>query len=67
MARILRMLLHWWRLAIEPSGYERLLTSGGRWRVRYAYGASQPMHYDMACDYAKMFNGTVERAPTTKD
>lgn len=64
------LLLHYWRLLTEPSGKDRLRGFGPkRWRVRYKPceldpkgGLSEAMAYDVACDYAAIFNGTVERA-----
>lgn len=57
-------LLHCWRLIVEPSGRNCLfgVSMPRRWRVKYRDGYSQPMAYDVACDYAEIFNGTVERA-----
>ena len=59
----MRTLLHWWRLLTEPSGRGRLRGFGPkRWRVRYSDGnVSTGMGYDVACDYASMFGGSVER------
>lgn len=61
-------LLHCWRLLVEPSGHNCLfgVSMPRRWRVKYRDGYSQPMAYDVACDYAAMFNGTVERAEVRK-
>jgi hypothetical protein len=57
-------LLHWWRLLIEPSGEGKLFGVGmpSRWRVRYKDGVSRPMAYNTACNYARMFDGKVERS-----
>lgn len=58
--------LHKWRLLTEPSGRGCLFgwSMPQRWRVRYIDGMSQPMAYDVACDYAEMFGGSIERAPS---
>jgi hypothetical protein len=74
---MLKLLLHWWRLLTTESGAGRLfgISQPRGWRVRYAAeklsdgtyvpsGLSIPMAYDTACDYAKIFGGTVERANT---
>jgi hypothetical protein len=36
------------------------LITGGHWRVKYGEGAySQRMTYEICCDYAEMYDGTV--------
>lgn len=65
-------LLHWWRLLVEPSGHGRLMAmQPKRWQVVYPEaiefgmkmpgGVSIPMAYDVACDYAGLFGGTVRK------
>lgn len=70
MKSALTLLLHWWRLLVEPSGAGRLLAfQPHRWRVRYhpdpaigfPGGYSIPMAYDVASNYASHFGGVVER------
>lgn len=69
---MLKKITHYWRLLTEPSGHGRLQNSiKGRWQVRYPpdsnlpNGAvSHPLPYDVACDYASMWNGVVEKAGT---
>lgn len=64
-----KILIHRWRLLVEPSGKGRLQGFGPeRWRVRYAPctenpegGVSHALAYDVACDYAEMWGGTVVR------
>lgn len=55
--------LHWWRMLTEPSGAGRLHGFGPcGWTVQYDDGTiRQPCAYDVACDYADMFGGTVIR------
>jgi hypothetical protein len=56
----MRWLLHIYRLMTQPSGKNRLLGFGDRnWQVIYEDGKSIPMFYDVACDYAEMYNGKV--------
>ena len=72
---MLTALMHWWRLLTEPSGKGRLQIFGSRrWRVRYTPrlefpdGAfSAPLAYDVACDYAELWGGVVERVPPTAE
>lgn len=57
-----KSILHLWRLLVQPSGKDHNFIVSGRWRVRYNKKyVSIPMCYDVACDYAKMFNGKVEK------
>ena len=50
---------------VVPSSPERTSTMPKRWRVIYKDGPSIPMSYRMACDYARMFNGRIERVKKT--
>ena len=53
---------HWWYKLTEPTGHGRLFAMGPkRFVVQYREGRSIPMAYDVACDYAEMFDGTVHR------
>ena len=60
---LMNWFIHFFRLLWEPSGHGRLFAfQPRRWRVKYKDGKySMGMAYDVACDYAIIFGGTVER------
>lgn len=67
--KFIKSLVHHLRLTFLPSGRGRLWGFGpGGWQVVYPSsefdpkgGVSCEMSYDVACDYAEMFGGTVRK------
>lgn len=57
----MKSLIHVLRLIFEPSGRNvMLMLQPQRWQVTYPDGKkSQGFAYDVACDYASIFGGTV--------
>lgn len=64
--RLVGLVVHWWRLLVEPD--RSLMDGTGRWRVKYGPcrevpqgGLSRRMSYRQACNYAEMFGGVIQR------
>ena len=54
--------MHMWYKLTEPSGHGRLFAMGPkRFFVQYYDGQSIAMAYDVACDYAEMHDGIVQK------
>ena len=59
---IIDSMLHHWHMLTQQSGLNRLFGFVRGWQVAYPDGAhSESMAYDVACEYAAMFGGTVRR------
>jgi hypothetical protein len=57
LKEIFLLIIHSIRLWFEPSS----CIEEKKWRVKRHDRYSIPMAYDVACDYARMINGTIER------
>lgn len=61
--RALSAVVHWWRLAFEPSGGGIITMQPRRYHVVYYEGGrSIDMAYSTACNYADTFGGKVVKS-----